>query len=80
MSQDDVKEGLVAIISIKHPDPQYEGQTKTKLGNSEVRKIVSILPVIRLHVSFENPNDAKAIVDKAIVASKARIAAKKHVN
>ena len=41
LSQDDVKEGLVAIISVKHPDPQYEGQTKTKLRNSEVRKIVS---------------------------------------
>ena len=43
LSGDDVREGLTAIISIKHPDPQYEGQTKTKLGNSEVRKIVSTI-------------------------------------
>lgn len=78
LSQDDVKEGLVAIISIKHPDPQYEGQTKTKLGNSEVRKIVSNIAGDQIARFFlENPNDAKAIVDKAIVASKARIAAKK---
>ena len=78
LSQDDVKEGLVEIISIKHPDPQYEGQTKTKLGNSEVRKIVSNIAGDQIARFFlENPNDAKAIVDKAIVASKARIAAKK---
>ncbi|MDB7947386.1 DNA topoisomerase (ATP-hydrolyzing) subunit B [Faecalitalea cylindroides] len=78
LSQDDVKEGLVAIISIKHPDPQYEGQTKTKLGNSEVRKIVSNIAGDQIARFFlENPNDAKAIIDKAIVASKARIAAKK---
>ena len=78
LSQDDVKEGLVAIISIKHPDPQYEGQTKTKLGNSEVRKIVSNIAGDQIARFFlENPNDAKDIVDKAIVASKARIAAKK---
>lgn len=78
LSQDDVKEGLVAIISIKHPDPQYEGQTKTKLGNSEVRKIVSNIAGDQIARFFlENPNDAKSIVDKAIVASKARIAAKK---
>ena len=78
LSQDDVKEGLVAIISIKHPDPQFEGQTKTKLGNSEVRKIVSNIAGDQIARFFlENPNDAKAIVDKAIVASKARIAAKK---
>ena len=70
LSQDDVKEGLVAIISIKHPDPQYEGQTKTKLGNSEVRKIVSNIAGDQIARFFlENPNDAKAIVDKAIVAS-----------
>ena len=78
LSQDDVKEGLVAIIAIKHPDPQFEGQTKTKLGNSEVRKIVSNIAGDQISRFFlENPNDAKAIVDKAIVASKARIAAKK---
>lgn len=78
LSQDDVKEGLVAIISIKHPDPQYEGQTKTKLGNSEVRKIVSGIVGEQLKRFFlENPEDAKAIIEKSIVASKARIAAKK---
>ena len=78
LSQDDVKEGLVAIISIKHPDPQYEGQTKTKLGNSEVRKIVSNIAGEQINRFFlENPNEAKAIIDKAVVASKARLAAKK---
>ncbi|MDY2958679.1 DNA topoisomerase (ATP-hydrolyzing) subunit B [Floccifex sp.] len=78
LSQDDVKEGLVAIISVKHPDPQYEGQTKTKLGNSEVRKIVSNIAGEQIKTFFlENPNEAKAIVEKCIVASKARIAAKK---
>lgn len=78
LSQDDVKEGLVAIISVKHPDPQYEGQTKTKLGNSEVRKIVSNIAGEQINRFFlENPDVAKAIVEKAEVASKARIAAKK---
>ena len=78
LSQDDVKEGLVAIISIKHPDPQYEGQTKTKLGNSEVRKIVSNIAGEQINRFFlENPDIAKAIVEKAEIASKARIAAKK---
>ncbi len=78
LSQDDVKEGLVAIISVKHPNPQYEGQTKTKLGNSEVRKIVSGIVGKQLQRSFlENPDLAKLIIDKALVASKARIAAKK---
>ena len=78
VSQDDVKEGLVAIISVKHPDPQYEGQTKTKLGNSEVRKIVSNIAGEQINRFFlENPDIAKAIVEKAEIASKARIAAKK---
>lgn len=78
LSQDDVKEGLVAIISVKHPDPQYEGQTKTKLGNSEVRKIVSNIAGEQVNRFFlENPDIAKAIVEKAEIASKARIAAKK---
>ena len=78
LSQDDVREGLVAIISIKHPDPQYEGQTKTKLGNYEVRKIVSNIVGDNVYRFFmENPTVAKAIIDKATVASKARIAAKK---
>ena len=78
LSQDDVKEGLVAIISVKHPDPQYEGQTKTKLGNSEVRKIVSNIAGEQINRFFlENPDVANAIVEKAEIASKARIAAKK---
>lgn len=78
LSQDDVKEGLVAIISVKHPDPQYEGQTKTKLGNSEVRKIVSNIAGEQINRFFlENPDIAKAIVEKAEIANKARIAAKK---
>nr|WP_143404403.1 DNA topoisomerase (ATP-hydrolyzing) subunit B [Merdibacter massiliensis] len=78
LSGDDVREGLTAIISIKHPDPQYEGQTKTKLGNSEVRKIVSNILGEQLERFFmENPDVAKVIVDKAVVASKARLAAKK---
>ena len=78
LSQDDVKEGLVAIISVKHPDPQYEGQTKTKLGNSEVRKIVSNIAGEQINrFFFENPDIANAIVEKAEIASKARIAAKK---
>lgn len=77
-SQDDVKEGLTAIISVKHPNPQYEGQTKTKLGNSEVRKIVNNILKEQLERFFlENPDISKIIVDKALMASKARLAAKK---
>lgn len=75
---EDVREGLCAIISIKHPNPQYEGQTKTKLGNSEVRKMVSSLLGKELsRYLLEHPNEAKAIVEKASLASKARLAAKK---
>ena len=75
---DDVREGITAIISVKHPDPQYEGQTKTKLGNSEVRRIVSTIFSEQLdRFLMENPATAKLIVDKALVASKARMAAKK---
>lgn len=78
LTGDDCREGLTAIISVKHPDPQYEGQTKTKLGNSEVRKIVSNILGEQLERFFmENPNVAKQIIDKAILASKARVAAKK---
>ena len=78
LSQDDVKEGLVAIISVKHPDPQYEGQTKTKLGNTVVRKIVSDIFGAQLErFLLENPDQGKAIVEKAMVASQARVAAKK---
>ena len=78
LSGDDCREGLTAIVSVKHPDPQYEGQTKTKLGNSEVRKIVSNIAGEQINRFFlENPDIAKAIVEKAEIASKARIAAKK---
>ncbi|WP_373117602.1 DNA topoisomerase (ATP-hydrolyzing) subunit B [Holdemania massiliensis] len=78
LQSDDVREGLTAIISIKHPDPQYEGQTKTKLGNVEVRKIVSnILGEQLERFLMENPNSAKLIIEKAQLASKARLAAKK---
>ena len=78
LSSDDVREGLTAIISVKHPDPQYEGQTKTKLGNSEVRKIVSNIFGKQLErFLLENPSVARTIVDKTILASKARLAAKK---
>ena len=74
---DDVREGLTAILSVKHPDPQYEGQTKTKLGNSEVRRIVSSsFGTIFERYLLENPDAAKTIVEKAMVASKARVAAK----
>jgi len=78
LTTEDLKEGLVALISIKHPDPQYEGQTKGKLGNAEVRKIVSNLFGEKLNrFLLENPQDAATIIDKAIGASRARIAAKK---
>ncbi|MFV0394758.1 MAG: DNA gyrase subunit B, partial [Coprobacillaceae bacterium] len=78
LSGDDVREGLTAIISVKHPDPQYEGQTKTKLGNGEVRKIASTIISAELErFLLENPDVAKIIVEKGIVASRARIAAKK---
>ncbi len=75
---EDTREGLTAIISIKHPDPQYEGQTKTKLGNSEVRRIVSNIfgPSLERYL-MENPNSAKIILEKISLASKARVAAKK---
>jgi DNA gyrase, B subunit len=78
LSGDDCREGLTAIISVKHPDPQYEGQTKTKLGNAEVRKIASsIISTALDKFLLENPDTAKIIMDKAIVASRARMAAKR---
>ncbi len=77
-SGDDVREGLSAIISVKHPDPQYEGQTKTKLGNTEVRGVVSSVFGAALdRFLMENPDSAKIIIEKAIIASKARLAARK---
>ena len=78
LTGDDCKEGITAIVSVKHPDPQYEGQTKTKLGNSEVKKIVSdIFGAQFERFLLENPDEAKIIVDKARLASQARMAAKK---
>ena len=78
IGQDDTKEGLTAIISVKHPNPQYEGQTKTKLGNSEVRKITSNVFGDALSTFMdENPNIAKMIVEKSLMAQQARIAARK---
>ena len=78
LSIDDVKEGITMIISCKHPDPQFEGQTKTKLGNVEVKKIASNIFGNGLEkFLLENPNEAKIIVEKAMLASRARMAAKK---
>lgn len=75
---EDVREGLTAVISCRHPDPQFEGQTKTKLGNSEVRQITSqILSEGLEQFLMEHPSSAKSIIEKAILASRARIAAKK---
>jgi DNA gyrase subunit B len=75
---EDIREGLTAVISIKHPDPQFEGQTKTKLGNGEVRGIVegAVHEELATHLE-ENPDTAEAIVSKAVEAAKARKAAKK---
>ncbi|MUV88774.1 DNA topoisomerase (ATP-hydrolyzing) subunit B [Halapricum sp. CBA1109] len=75
---EDIREGLTAVISVKHPDPQFEGQTKTKLGNSEVRGIVESAVHEHLGTYFEeHPDTAEAIVAKAVEAAKARKAAKK---
>ncbi|MDD4154831.1 MAG: toprim domain-containing protein, partial [Bacilli bacterium] len=78
LATDDIKEGLTAIISVKHPNPQYEGQTKTKLGNSEVRKIVSSIVGDGLNrFLLENPRLAKIMMDKVVNAAMARIASRK---
>ena len=78
LTNDDVKEGITAIVSVKHPNPQYEGQTKTKLGNSEVRPIVYQLVKEKLNTFLmENPDEAKMIIEKTMLASRARLAAKK---
>ncbi len=78
LSGDDVREGLTAIISIKHPDPQFEGQTKTKLGNSEARTITDTLFSAAMETfMLENPDAARKIVDKGLMAARARMAAKK---
>ncbi|CDN44381.1 DNA gyrase subunit B [Paenibacillus sp. P22] len=78
LSGEDVREGLTAIISVKIPEPQFEGQTKTKLGNSEVRGIVESFFAEKLQEFLEeNPSVARKIVDKGLQASRAREAAKK---
>jgi len=78
LSGEDVREGLTAVVSIKHPDPQFEGQTKTKLGNSEVRTVTDRL--FSEHFAkflMENPSVGRRIVEKGVLASKARQAAKR---
>lgn len=78
LSGEDVREGLTAIISIKHPDPQFEGQTKTKLGNSEARQITDTLFSEHLETFLlENPVVARKVVEKGLMAARARMAAKK---
>ncbi|MEH7413998.1 DNA topoisomerase (ATP-hydrolyzing) subunit B [Neobacillus drentensis] len=78
LSGEDVREGITAIVSIKHPDPQFEGQTKTKLGNSEVRAITDTVFASTFDkFLLENPAVARKIVDKGLMASRARLAAKK---
>lgn len=78
LTGDDVREGLTAIISVKIPEPQFEGQTKTKLGNSEVRGIVESLFAEKLQeFLIENPSTSRRILDKALQASRAREAARK---
>lgn len=75
---EDTREGLVAIVSIKHPDPQFEGQTKSKLGSSDARRVVNNIMGEGLErFLLENPAAARSIVEKAIMAQRARIAAKK---
>ncbi len=75
---EDTREGLVAIVSVKHPDPQFEGQTKSKLGSSDARRVVSNIMSEGLErFLLENPQSAKIILEKALMAQRARIAAKK---
>ncbi len=78
ISGDDTREGLTAVISVKVPNPQFEGQTKTKLGNSEIEGLVASATLESLNTFFEeNPSVANKIIDKVIVASRAREAARK---
>ena len=78
LSGEDVREGMTAVVSVKHPDPQFEGQTKTKLGNSDARSVTDRM--FSEHFSkylMEHPTPARLIIDKAILAAKARLAAKR---
>jgi DNA gyrase subunit B len=78
LSGEDTREGITAVVSIKIPDPQFEGQTKTKLGNSEIKGFVDSIVTTALSEYFEeNPSIAKKIVSKALDSAKARLAAKK---
>ncbi|MBE6146673.1 MAG: DNA gyrase subunit B, partial [Firmicutes bacterium] len=78
LSGDDVREGITMIISAKVPEPQFEGQTKTKLGNSEVRKVAaSVFAKDFERFLMENPNQARVIIEKSMTAARARVAAKR---
>ncbi|MBQ9833691.1 MAG: DNA topoisomerase (ATP-hydrolyzing) subunit B [Bacilli bacterium] len=78
LTGEDVREGVTMIVSVKVPEPQFEGQTKTKLGNTEVKRVVAnIFAEAFERFLLENPDQAKAIVEKSMVAARARIAAKK---
>lgn len=78
LSGEDTREGLTAVVSIKHSDPQFEGQTKTKLGNSEVRQVVDkLFSELFERFLYENPQVGRIVVEKSIMASHARLAAKK---
>ena len=78
LTGDDVKEGLTMIVSCKHPNPQFEGQTKGRLGNSEVRKLAdNVFSEGFERFLLENPDVAKISIDKALTAARARVAAKK---
>ena len=78
LTGEDVREGLTAIVSVKHPDPQFEGQTKTKLGNSEVSQITNSLFSDGFErFLLENPSVARQVVEKGMMAARARVAAKK---
>ncbi|MFF6016869.1 DNA topoisomerase (ATP-hydrolyzing) subunit B [Lysinibacillus fusiformis] len=78
LTGEDVREGLTAIVSVKHPDPQFEGQTKTKLGNSEVSQITNALFSDGFErFMLENPTVARKVVEKGLMAARARVAAKK---
>ena len=78
LSGEDIREGLTAIISVKIEDPQFEGQTKQKLGNSEARGAVDSIVSTQLEIFLEqNPNVAKMTVEKSVMAQRAREAARK---
>ena len=75
---DDAREGLTTVLSVKLPEPQFEGQTKSKLGNSYIRTLVEQTMNEKLAIYFEeNPQEAKIIMDKCIGAARARAAARK---